>query len=509
VGMVILMAAAPLALVTALVWFDGTVPRPVVLISGLAFLAGAVLTLVFAGDLSARLLSLAAAAGAMQRGERPAIATRSPVHEVSVLAQALEAAIDAIGERADGMVRAEAGRREAEAANRARDDFLAILSHELRTPLNAMLLRLEVLREGRGDLAHARRAVEAIERSCRQQAKLIDDVVDAARISSGQFSVELRSVELLPIVRAAADAMADGIAGKRIRLTTDLEAGRCQLLGDPERLQQALTNLLSNAVRFTPSEGAIAVRAERRGQLVTVSVQDTGEGIAPEVIGRIFDRVALVGGGTRRHGGLGLGVAIARAIVECHEGRITVSSGGHGQGATFTVALPVTVTEDENARGAPPGPGAATAPSPPSMAGRNPRASAASGEEVTLVDRVILLVEDDEDARELVGSALRSLGARVVAVASSLEALETLNRIRPHVLVSDIGMPELDGYELIRRVRRASVAGARLPAVALTAFTSPADRARAFSAGYQAHIPKPVDIRRLATVISDLASSPA
>ena len=395
-------------------------------------------------------------------------------------------------ERAELTARAQAAQREAEAANQTKDDFLAALSHELRTPLNALLLWVQVLREAPHDPSMYERALDAIERSARLQTRLVENLVDLARISSGKFTIALEPVELTSIVRTAVDRVREEIAQKSIALTMELGAKGSWILGDSARLQQVLLNLLSNAIRFTPRDGAIHVGLSQQDTETQVSVRDTGEGMAPEFQAHLFERFRQAeGGARRRHGGLGLGLALARDIVERHGGRITAASEGRGRGATFTMALPLASDRPVAA---------------PPLAVVETAALDAHGR---LDDVAVLLVEDDDEARELVSRTLGRVGARVEAVASAEQGLDVLRRERPQVLVSDIAMPGMDGYELIRRVRDGSVgADARLPAVAVTGYASAGDREQALAAGYQAHLAKPVDTRILVEVIAALVKGP-
>ena len=401
-------------------------------------------------------------------------------------------------ERSELISRARTGQLEAEAANQAKDDFLAALSHELRTPLNAMLLWVQVLHETEPEPALYARALDAIARSARQQAKLIEDLLDVARLSSGKFTVDLRPVDLVAVVRAALEMVVDEVERKAIALTRDVAVASTGILGDAARLQQVVLNLLSNAIRFTPRGGQIAVSIRREDGQVVLSVRDNGEGIAPALTAQIFERFRQAERGlARRHSGLGLGLAIARDIVELHGGRITASSEGPGMGSTFTVTLPVldpqSDVEPENVSG---GGGV------PLAAG----AEAAGAEPPRLDGATVLLVEDNDDSRELVTRALERQGAIVVSVASAREALEAVARQRPDVLVSDIGMANMDGYELMRRLRDGDSSVTPIPAIALTGYASAGDRDRALAVGFHAHLPKPVDTHRLAEVVAELVN---
>jgi PAS domain S-box-containing protein len=373
-------------------------------------------------------------------------------------------------------------RRRAEdlsAANRAKEDFLATLSHELRTPLNAMLGWTRLLRMGKLDGPAMSRALETIERNAHIQEQLIADILDVSRIVTGKLRLTLRPIELAPVVEAALDAVRPAAEAKGLQLRADTDF-QGTVLGDPDRLQQVVWNLIVNATKFTPAGGSITLKLARVGPAAVIKVTDTGEGIAPELLPFIFDRFTQGDvSATRPHGGLGLGLSIVRHIVELHGGRVEAESDGRGFGACFSVHLPVRAIQQ-----------------PADDAQRH--AQPLSGVKV-------LVVDDDADARESVSLALAQCGAKTAAVGSAREALQMLHEFRPDVLVSDIGMPGEDGYAFIRRVRAISAHDvAHVPAVALTAYCQPEDERRALLAGYQKFVPKPVEPDELAAVVRTL-----
>jgi hypothetical protein len=398
-------------------------------------------------------------------------------------------------ERARLLKEAVAARAEAEAVNRAKDVFLATLSHELRTPLTAILGWARVLRDTGMDGESARHGLEVIERNAEAQHQLIRDLLDVSRIISGKLQLKTRQVGLAPIVEAALDSMRQAADAKSIRLGAEYDDETDLVTGDPDRLQQVIWNLLSNAIKFTPKGGAVGVRVERYGSDVRVRVSDTGQGIAPEFLPHVFERFRQQDGSTtREHGGLGLGLAIVRHLVEQHGGSVRAESAGETLGSTFTINLPLAAVK------APPGGREAE--------GR-PASHASPGEGRATLDGVrVLVVDDQPDARELLGMVLGRAGAEVSAAASTAEALELLQPGEVDVLVSDIGMPSADGYALVGRVREMSEGrGRRTPAVALTAYASEEDRRRALAAGFDVHLPKPVEPTELISVIAGLVAS--
>jgi signal transduction histidine kinase/DNA-binding response OmpR family regulator len=380
---------------------------------------------------------------------------------------------------------------EAEAANRAKDEFLATLSHELRTPLTAILGWARLLRAGNLPEGTVGGALETVERNAKAQAQLIDDLLDVSRIVTGKLRLDARPVEMGRVIEAAVESVRPAASARKIRLEVELEPLGIPLLGDAGRLQQVAWNLLSNAVKFTPEGGRVGVLLRRAGPDAEFRVEDTGQGIGADFLPHVFERFRQADGSTtRRHGGLGLGLAIARHLVELHGGAISADSDGEGRGSSFTVRLPLAAADPAGARTEhAPGGGA----SPPA------RAAALKGLRV-------LVVEDETDTRELVAFALTAAGAEVKTAAQAREALDTLEGWTPDVLVSDIGMPGVDGYAFIGEVRRREAdSGGRLPAVALTAYAGVEDRRRAIAAGFQTHLAKPLDPAEMVAVVASLA----
>ncbi|MEK6285910.1 MAG: response regulator [Acidobacteriota bacterium] len=384
-------------------------------------------------------------------------------------------------------------REQAEAASRAKDEFLAMVSHELRAPLNAMLGWAHILRSTPVDQATMTHAIEIIERSARTQSRLIEDLLDTARIVSGKLRLDIKPVDLTSVIENAVELSRPAAEGKGIDVQLSLNASREVITGDADRLQQIVSNLLSNAIKFTPHGGRVEMRLERADPHVRITVSDTGKGISPEYLPFIFDRFHQAdSSSTRRNTGLGLGLSLVRYLVELHGGAVNATSPGEGQGATFTVNLPLRAVLPRSHDGEPPVFGAAGMLKAPSLSGV-----------------WVLVVDDEADARELVATLLQQCGARVTAVASAEEALDVLaageTGRQPDVIVSDISMPDADGHELIRRVRElAAERGGHIPAVALTAYGRSVDRIRALSAGFQMHMPKPVEPAELATVVASL-----
>jgi signal transduction histidine kinase/CHASE3 domain sensor protein/ActR/RegA family two-component response regulator len=380
-------------------------------------------------------------------------------------------------------------RNQAETASRAKDEFLAMVSHELRTPLTAILGWAVTLR-GRAASPDIDRALGVIERNARAQAKLIDDVLDVSRIVSGNLALALGPTNVAQTVAAAIETVTPAADAKNIFISTDIADPSLTITADAERMQQVVWNLLSNAVKFTPKGGKVTIEVRLESSEVVIRVVDTGEGIRGEVLPVVFEPFKQADASpTRRHGGLGLGLAIAKQLVSAHGGTITAESEGENRGATFTVRIParsavlaVTRTGQTRPKFVPP-------------AGRAPR----------LDGLRIIVIDDEEDALQLVGEVLRERGAEVHCVATPAEAVAKVTSIRPDVIVSDIGMPLLDGYALIRRIRALPVdQGGRTPAVALTAYARTEDAQRAFAAGYQMHVAKPVEPLQLATVVANL-----
>jgi PAS domain S-box-containing protein len=386
-------------------------------------------------------------------------------------------------------------RAESDQASRLKDEFLATVSHELRSPLNSILGWARMLSENRIDGEKAARALEVIYNSAHAQNRLIDDLLDVSRIITGKLRLEMRVIEFPPIIEAAMDVTRPAADAKRIELVSALDPAAGLVSGDADRLQQVVWNLLSNAVKFTPAGGEITVRLDREGASVTLAVSDTGEGIEPGFLPFVFDRFRqFESRPSRAHGGLGLGLAIVRHLVEAHGGTVSAASRGRGQGATFTVTLPLAASRKGSSE-----PGRDRL----AGAGEIPRSRAPLPDH--LRDLRVLVVEDEPDARNLLSLTLMSYEAEVRDCASAAEALRILDEWRPDVLVSDIGMPFEDGYELMRKVRaREPERGGLIPALALTAYARAEDARRALEAGYQMHIPKPVEPDELATVVASL-----
>jgi PAS domain S-box-containing protein len=432
-------------------------------------------------------------------------------------------------ERAQSLVREREARRQAEEADRLKDEFLATLSHELRTPLTSILGWATLLRTGDVEEANIARAVETIERNARSQARLIDDLLDVSRIITGNLRLDLRPINLAPIVEAANDALRPTADAKNIQLKMEFGSASCLVKGDPNRLRQVIWNLLMNAIKFTPRGGSVSVRlecvsqnptsngqssapvvqnptsnAQRQSEIrnpqseipsyVRLTVNDTGEGIAESFLPFVFDRFRQAEGSiSRKQGGLGLGLAVARHLVELHGGNIRAESGGPQQGSAFIVDLPLAGDRRDPAR-------------------RQEREREierrGSLPTVARLDGIrVLLVEDDEDSRKLLGLMLKKQGAEVISTSSSAEALDAFRQMLPDVVLSDIGMADEDGYELIRKVRALPAErGGLTPAIALTGYATRKDRERAMSAGYQLHLAKPVEPDELVAAVARLGT---
>jgi len=411
------------------------------------------------------------------------------IQEIREVAEALTAAAE---ERTKVLRNEQEARAVAEAANRAKDEFLAVLSHELRTPLNAVYGWARMLRAGGMDEARANRALEAIERNANAQVQLIDDLLDVSRVVAGKMRLDVRPVDLIQVVESALDAVRPAAAAKGVRLQSVLDPGTGQITGDPDRLRQVVWNLLMNAVKFTARGGQVQAHLQRVNSRLEIVVSDTGQGISADVLPFIFDRFRQGDSSTTRvHSGLGLGLALVKHLVDLHGGTVTAHSAGAGRGATFVVTLPLPIADLS----------AESGPRRHPTAG--PVAAAPAG--VRLDGLRVLVVDDDPDALELVFAILAGAGASVRLCSAAAEALELLRHWRPDVLVSDIEMPEEDGYSLIRKIRALNgEAGGRVPAIALTAYGRVDDRVRSLTAGFSMHVPKPVDPGELTTVIASV-----
>jgi CheY-like chemotaxis protein len=392
----------------------------------------------------------------------------------------------------EGMLAAtERARAQAEAASRAKDAFLATISHELRTPLSPILAWTAMMEQGTLGPEQTRKALETIRRCARSQAQLVEDLLDVSRIIAGKMRLEVRPVELPAVIEAAVDVVRPAAEAKGIRLQLILDTKTASVSGDPDRLQQVIWNLLSNAVKFTPKGGRVTVVLERVNSHVEIAVSDTGSGISADFLPHVFDRFQQADTSTtRQYPGLGLGLAIVRHIVEAHGGTVHAESPGPAQGAVFTVKLPLVMiprTAGEAVR-------------------RHPSESSLALPDLpALHGRRILLVDDEPDSNEVVRTMLSDRGADVRVAASAAQALEVLDRWKPDVLVTDIGMPDEDGYSLLAKVRARHDGSERIPIVALTAYASVEDRVRLLSAGFSMHVPKPIEPAELLAVVAGAA----
>jgi signal transduction histidine kinase/ActR/RegA family two-component response regulator len=383
--------------------------------------------------------------------------------------------------------------RRAKESSQLKEEFLATVSHELRNPLNAILGWSRMLRAGQIPEAEVSKALDTIERNARAQAQLIDDLLDVSRIITGKLRMDVRPADPNLFIDAAFEAVTPAAQAKGVRMKKITDTGVVSVPGDPVRLQQVVWNLLSNAIKFTARGGRVQVCLERVNSHVEIIVSDTGQGIAPEFLPHVFDRFRQADQRTtRQHGGLGLGLAIVKNLVELHGGSVYAASPGCGQGATFTVRLPVVPVYQVDPEG-----------------GRvHPSAwdllpSTEFGDRLDGVS--ILVVDDEPDTRELLRTGLENCGAQVTVAASATEALEAIQNEVPDVLISDIGMPSQDGYDLIRQLRSLSPeSGGRVPAIALTAYARVEDRLHALRSGYQMHVPKPVELAELVAVADSL-----
>jgi signal transduction histidine kinase len=398
-------------------------------------------------------------------------------------------------EREQILLREQAARAEAEAANRVKDEFLSTLSHELRTPLTSIIGWTNLIRAGQVKGEVQAQALETIERNAKIQSRLIDDLLDLSRIISGKLMLDTREIDLASVVSNSVEVVRPAAAAKGIALTFERGTGAA-ISGDSARLQQVAWNLLSNAVKFTPEGGRVCARLEREGARVRLTVSDTGKGMQAEFLPHVFDRFRQADSATTRaYGGLGLGLAIVRHLVELHGGTVHADSAGEGRGSTFSVTFPLASAAACECAG-------------------EQRAATAACEVIaqgrpfeSLSGVRVLVVDDEYDTRQLISTVIAQSGAEVTACASAVEALETLKRWQPHILMSDIGMPGEDGYSLIRQVRALPAEhGGRTPAAALTAYARDEDRGRALAAGYQIHIAKPFNAHELLDTISRLQS---
>jgi signal transduction histidine kinase/ActR/RegA family two-component response regulator len=412
-------------------------------------------------------------------------AARRHVEELSGYLTELQRSEEARGHL---LLRAERARAEAEAANRIKDEFLATLSHELRTPLTSLLGWASVLRESRHDETVVSQGLEAIDRNARIQAQLIDDLLDVSRIVSGKLNLDVRPLDISSVIRTAIHVVQPAAQAKGLTLEYSAQLGVGAISADSARMQQIVWNLLSNAVKFTPRGGKISVRLEKDSANAKLTVKDTGLGIDPEFLPRVFDRFLQADSSTTRNfGGLGLGLAIVRHLVELHGGTICAESEGMGKGATFSATFPLIADR------------------------MDPHTLGHSGEflasDLQSLDGLrVLLVDDEPEARQILSTVISRRGAEVKACETAGDALEVLMDWRPHVLMSDIAMPDEDGYSFIGKVRSLPAdKGGETPAAALTAYARDEDRERALAAGYQVHIAKPISSGQLVMTIARLA----
>ncbi len=389
------------------------------------------------------------------------------------------------------LVRERAARDEAERANRLKDDFLATLSHELRTPLHSILGWVQMLKLGMLEPGEMQECADVIERNAQAQAQMISDLLDVSRIVSGKLRLDVQAVDLRSVIEAAVIAILPAADAKGTRITKMYDAAAGAVMGDPARLQQVVWNLVNNAVKFTPKGGKIEVLLRRVDSYVEIAVSDTGQGISPELLPRVFDRFRQGDASTTRsHGGLGLGLAIGKELVEMHGGSISAHSAGLNQGATFTVRLPLSIMQ-----------------SPPASSTTGPIDD--SGQSALVAVRLdgirVLVVDDELDSRSMLMRALVSCGAIAHEVSTAAQAIEALAEFKPHVLVSDLGMPNQDGFEMIRKIRAKGYSVKELPAIALTGFARVEDRQRALLAGFQVHTSKPIELNELTAAIASVA----
>ena len=377
---------------------------------------------------------------------------------------------------------------ELEAANRSKDEFLATLSHELRAPLNVIRGWSNMLLAGTLDTATTVHALETIERNTDAQTRLVNDLLDISRIVAGKLSLEVEPIDLVSLIESVIDEFRIMADSKRIRVEVELDRTLPPTSGDPERLRQIFFNLVSNALKFTPSGGKVSINLERLGSDIAITISDTGQGIRPDFLPYVFDRFRQAESSTtRRHGGLGLGLAIVRHLVELHGGKVSALSKGDGQGATFTVTLPLVKVR--------------------LIGGENDLRSSPQGERPGLAGMRVWIIDDSATGRRMLKHWLEMSGAQVTAMASASEALKTLDESTPEVLLSDLGMPDMDGYTLMRAVRaRAPEYGGNVPAIALSGYATPEDRERALSAGFQLHMAKPLKLDEVVRAIATLTS---
>jgi CheY-like chemotaxis protein/nitrogen-specific signal transduction histidine kinase len=403
-------------------------------------------------------------------------------------ARLYEAAQRAAEERKALLESERAARSEAERMSNLKDEFLATLSHELRTPLNAILGWAQVLRSTGKDREDFLKGLETIERNARVQTQMVEDLLDMSRITSGKVRLDVQAISPVSFIEAAIESVRPAADAKGIHIEQRLDARAGPISGDASRLQQVIWNLLSNAIKFTPRGGGVSVALERVNTCVEITVADTGSGIKPEFIPYLFERFRQGDASTTRlHGGLGLGLSIVKSLVELHGGTVRAESPGEGGGARLRVILPVAGARPNR-----------------QMPADHERSTGAATLE--LEGLRVLVVDDQADARELAARVLDDASAQVRTAASSADALRIVEEWTPHVLVTDVGMPDVDGYQLLRSIRALDPErGGRTPAIALTAFARSEDRTRALRSGFLAHVPKPVDPSELVATVASVA----
>lgn len=451
--------------------------------------AGIASALILGRALVGALTSAAGTARGLARGEMP-VPRHSRVFEAEELSKGLVEAgaiLDVhMRERDQALLAEYAARREAEALSRSKDEFVATMSHELRTPLNAIYGWVKLLRSGKLDEERQEHALEVIERNTRAQTQLIEELLDMSRIVTGKLRLELRRVDLAAVLQGAVETLRPTATSKEIDLVLDLQAGVGPVSGDPERLSQIVSNLLTNSLKFTSKSGRVEVSLRKEGTDAVVRVTDDGIGISSELLPHIFERFRQgTSSPARKHGGLGIGLALVHHLVEMHGGAVSAASDGEGRGSCFTVRIPL-MTPRLHAAESPTG-------------DQSPQRD--GGERKVLYGLKVLVVDDNEDARELAATTLRHAGAQVFTADSSNSAIESLQFAIPDVVLSDIAMPNGTGYDLARHIRL-DARTAKVPAIALTAYARPEDRERALEAGFDTHIGKPVDPHALVRAVA-------
>jgi signal transduction histidine kinase/ActR/RegA family two-component response regulator len=429
-----------------------------------------------------------------ERAERIIVGVAAQAAVAIDNARLYEAAQNAAEERRRLLESERAARATAERMSDMKDEFLANLSHELRTPLSAILGWSQVLRRGARGEVDVQKGLEAIERNARVQTQLIEDLLDMSRIASGKVRLDIQAMQPASAIEAAIETVRPAAEIKGIKLEKFLDSDAGPISGDPSRLQQIIWNLLSNAIKFTPKGGKVQILLARGTSHIEISVADSGIGIKPEFLAHVFERFRQAdASAARMHAGLGLGLSIVKQLVELHGGTVRADSPGEGRGATFTVELPLAVVHrNVYARER-----------------LHPKTSPAGASEFKVMDLSgvkVLVVDDEVDARDLMRRVLGDCDAQVLTAASADEALTIVERERPHVLVSDIGMPHVDGFELLKRVRALGEAkGGKVPAIALTAFARSEDRTRALRAGFLVHVSKPVEPSELVATVASVS----